>query len=179
VENVLLLDDTVIWGALSMMAEATDNTVSQLAVRLRDRRLYKCADVRTRLAEHFGEEATGAKEGPNGEAEDLTERVDRACASINEKVNDWLSEKAPESHRILTDQAIREPYKRFQESKGPLNQIRIKTDSDVLVDLGERSRIVRAIKPFRVFRLYYAEGDDEALRFVNGLIEGARDATAE
>jgi HD superfamily phosphohydrolase len=179
VENVLLLDDTVIWGALSMMAEATDNTVSQLAVRLRDRRLYKCADVRTRLAEHFGEEATGAKEGPNGQAEDLTERVDRACASINEKVNDWLSEKAPENHRILTDQAIREPYKRFQESKGPLNQIRIKTDSDVLVDLGERSRIVRAIKPFRVFRLYYAEGDDEAFSFVNGLIEGARDATAE
>jgi hypothetical protein len=162
-----------------MMADATDNTVSQFAVRLRDRRLYKCADVRSRLAEYFGEEATGPEEGSGGQSEDLTERVDRACASINEKVNEWLSEKPSESYRILTDQAIREPYKRFQESKGPLNQIRIKTDSDILVDLGERSRIVRAIKPFRVFRLYCSEGDDEARKFISGLIEGVRDATAE
>ena len=52
VENVLLLDDAVIWGALSMMADATDTTVSQFAVSLRDRRLYKCADLRTQLAEY-------------------------------------------------------------------------------------------------------------------------------
>jgi HD superfamily phosphohydrolase len=179
VENVLFLDDAVIWGALSMMADATDNAVSEFAVRLRDRQLYKCIDVRTRLAEQFGEEATGAKEGSDERSEELTERVDRACASINEKVHQWLSEAASETPRILIDQAIREPYKRFQESKGPLNQIRIKTDSGRLVDLGERSRIVRAIKPFRVFRLYYAERDDPTQRFIQGLIEGAKDGTAD
>jgi uncharacterized protein len=174
VENVLLLDDAVIWGALSMMADATDNTVSKLAVRLRDRQLYKCIDVRTRLAEQFGEEATGTKEGSDERSEELTGRVDLACASINEKVRQWLSKEASETPRMLIDQAIREPYKRFQESKGPLNQIRIKTDGDLLVDLGERSRIVRAIKPFRVLRLYYAETDDQAQRFIEGLIEGVK-----
>jgi HD superfamily phosphohydrolase len=86
VENILSLDDAVIWGALSMMADAADHTVSQFAVRLRDRQLYKCADVRARLAEQFGEEAIGANEGADGRTEELTERVDRACASINEKV---------------------------------------------------------------------------------------------
>jgi len=44
--------------------------------------------VRTRLAEQFGEEAIGANEGTEGRTEELTERVDRVCASINEKVNE-------------------------------------------------------------------------------------------
>jgi HD superfamily phosphohydrolase len=173
IENVLLLDDAVVWEALSMLADAPDNAVSNFAVRLRDRQLYKCVDVRTQLAEHFGEQAAERGEKTSG-AEHITELVDRLCASINEKVNEWLSSNTSDTPRILTDQAIREPYKRFQESKGPLNQIRIKTESDVLVDLGERSRIVRAIQPFRVFRLYFAEADDEARRFINDQIGGAK-----
>jgi HD superfamily phosphohydrolase len=176
-ETVLLLDDAVVWGALSLLADAPDSAVSSSAIRLRDRQLYKCIDVRTQLAEHFGEQAAEPSEKADGSGEDTTELVDRLCASINEKVNEWLSGNVSDTPRILTDQAIREPYKRFQESKGPLNQIRIKTESDVLVDLGERSRIVRAIQPFRVFRLYFGEADDEARTFINELVRGAKNGT--
>ena len=45
-EIVLLLDDSVVYGALSMMVEAVDPVISTLALRLRDRKLYKCFNVR-------------------------------------------------------------------------------------------------------------------------------------
>jgi HD superfamily phosphohydrolase len=177
-ESILGLDDSVVWGSLSMMGEARDHAVSEFAIRLRDRKLYKCVDVRTRLAESFDEEATGTGERPGEQSEEISERVDRACASIDAEVAQWLSQTASDTPRILIDQAEREPYKRLQESKGPLNQIRIKTDGGVLVDLGERSRVVRAIKPFRVFRLYYAEEDEEARKFIDQAVQGVRHAAA-
>jgi HD superfamily phosphohydrolase len=175
-ESILALDDTAIWGALSVMSDASDQIASELATRLRDRRLYKCIDVRIRLSEDFGEEAAGVRERTEAEFEDVSRKVERACVFIKERVEEWLLENVSEAPRILIDETVREPYKKLQESKGPLNQIRIKTDANILVDLGERSRVVRAIRPFRIFRLYYAERDDEALRFINGLIEGARNA---
>ena len=49
-ECVLALDDTVVSGALSQMADATDLFISTLARRLRDRKLYKCIDVRAKIA---------------------------------------------------------------------------------------------------------------------------------
>jgi uncharacterized protein len=67
---------------------------------------------------------------------------------------------------------VREPYKRFQESKGPLNQIRIRTENGSLVDLGERSKVVAAIEPFRLFRLYFSDSDSEAQSFIESLIAG-------
>lgn len=45
IECALALDDTVIWGALALMAEGDDACISTLARRLRDRKLYKCLDV--------------------------------------------------------------------------------------------------------------------------------------
>jgi HD superfamily phosphohydrolase len=159
IELVLQLDDTVVWGALSMMSDASDTVVRDLAVRLRDRRLFKCIDVREHIANRLGTAAL----------DDTA--VDRACASIGEKVGSWIAEKAAEPPRILLDQAEREPYKQFQESKGPLNQIMIRTAGDRLVDLGERSKIVKAIESFRLFRVYVAEHDQEAKRFIERAIE--------
>jgi HD superfamily phosphohydrolase len=160
IENILALDDTVVWGSLSLMGDAADVLVSEFARRLCDRRLYKCIDVRMQLGRRFGDDSIGS------------EKFDGACASVNEKVTDWLSEKAGAGHRILIDEEVREPYRTFQESKGPLNQIRIKTASGILVDLGEVSKIVKAIEPFRLFRLYCADNDSEARAFIERTIEG-------
>ncbi|KAB2832069.1 MAG: HD domain-containing protein, partial [Candidatus Dadabacteria bacterium] len=54
VENILHLDDTVIWGALSMMCNAEDATISEFSKRLRDRHLLKAFDVRERIAQLCG-----------------------------------------------------------------------------------------------------------------------------
>jgi hypothetical protein len=155
IENILALDDTVVWGSLSLMADARDSIIADFARRLRDRRLYKCIDVLARLGHVPGTDAR---------------KWDRAGASIKDQTAEWLSKQADASHRILLDEDVRDGYKTFKESKGPLNQIRIKTANGELVDLGEVSKIVRAIEPFRFFRLYYPEGDREALDFIEQTI---------
>jgi HD superfamily phosphohydrolase len=159
IENILDLDDSVVWGSLSVMAAARDPIVSDFARRLHRRHLYKCVDVLARLTR-------GLRAGDRESAE-----VNRARASIKQRVADWLSDQAQPSCRILVDEDVREAYKTFQESKGPLNQIRIRTEGNDLVDLGEVSKIVKAIEPFRFFRLYYADGDREALDFIERTIK--------
>lgn len=149
----------MVWGGLSLMAESSDRLVSDFASRLRDRRLYKCVDVRSRLGHLVGEDAGAVP------------RVDAICARVNGRLTEWLADREDDLPRILIDEATREPYKRFQESKGPLNQIRIRTAGGNLVDLGERSPVVAAIEPFRLFRTYFADADDEARSLIEKTIE--------
>lgn len=159
IENILTLDDTVVWGSLSLMAEAQDSVISDFAKRLRDRQLYKSVDVLTRLGHRLGS------------SEDRSSKLDKARASIKQKTADWLSDQDDATHRILVDEGVREAYKTFQESKGPLNQIMIKTAGGDLVDLGNISKIVGAIEPFGFFRLYHADGDQQALDFIEKTIK--------
>ncbi len=147
IRNVQMLDDTVILGALSIMADASDPFIAELSGRIRDRKLFKCIDVRAHLASS-------------------TSDLDKACASLSEKINQWNLDNAAGRTRILVDQASREPYKRFEESKGPLNQIRIRTTNNDLVDLGERSKVVAAIETFKLFRVYLSDDDGEARKFI-------------
>ena len=155
-ERIVALDDSVLWGALTFLTEASDQTVKQLAVQLRDRQLYKCIDVRERLLTQLGGDAT----------EKVVEQV---CQKVETRIADWLSSKTDAAPRIITDRAEREPYKRFQESKGPLNQIRIKTGGGELVDLVKRSKVVAAICTFKLYRVYVS--DPEARQFVEQTLE--------
>lgn len=155
-DRVLDLDDTVVWGSLSLMAEAKDQEVAAFAERLRDRKLYKCIDVRQALTAKFK----------------LPKHLGKACDSIKKKIAAWNGTKR--TPRILVDEAVREPYKHFQESKGPLNQIRVRASrtSDATVDIVERSNVIAAIEPFRLFRTYFAPDDAEAQKFIEDLIAG-------
>jgi HD superfamily phosphohydrolase len=167
IDNILGLDDSVIWGSLSLMADAPDQIISDFARRLHGRRLYKCVDVVARLLPELGSD--------DGEST----KLNRARGAIKQQISDWLSEREQPTCRILVDEGTREAYRTFQESKGPLNQIRIRTSGSSLVDLGEVSKIVKAIEPFRFFRLYCAEGDREALAFINQTIEAEVDNAAK
>ncbi|ODR94057.1 hypothetical protein AUC70_10805 [Methyloceanibacter stevinii] len=165
-ESVLRLDDVVISGALASMAEAKDRSVSELASRLRDRAFYKAIDVREEIKHALREKA----KNKGKRADEDGKMVDRMCANIRERVRQWLSKQAGETPRILVDQDKRDPYKPLQESKGPLNQIRIRLGSDELVDLGDRSKVVRAIEPFQLFRLYVPKDDRESRTFIKKVI---------
>jgi uncharacterized protein len=92
-------------------------------------------------------------------------------SGYNEKITEWASQNKGGLPKVLIDVDVREPYKRFQESKGPLNQIRIRTQDGELVDLGERSKIVAAIEPFRLFRLYVERNDSSTQQFVRSVIQ--------
>ena len=154
-DRLLALDDTVLWGALGQIAEAKEPILRDLAGRLRDRQLYKCIDVRERLLEKFGHAPESA--------------IETAIRCIDSKIKDWLATTCGDSPRIISDAAERPPYKQFQESKGPLNQILIKTSGGELVDLIERSAIVKAIPTFRLYRVYV--DSDETKKFVEDTIE--------
>jgi HD superfamily phosphohydrolase len=155
----LALDDTVIWGALSLMADAADPSLAELAIRLRDRKLYKCVDVRVRLAQAKGDAAAIAPEG------------DRACTEIKKKLTDWSSSPAFEAPRILLDEESRSPYKRVAETNGPLDQINMRTDGGHLVDLANRSKVVAEIEAFKLFRVYHAEEDEQAKSAIDSIVE--------
>ncbi|MEP0709687.1 MAG: HD domain-containing protein [Parvibaculum sp.] len=160
VESALNLDDTVVWGALSLLADAKDDVVAELSKRLRDRKLFKSVNVRERVVQRLTTKSTP----PSFEA------VEKVCAAIEGRIKYWCARNNKVRPRILTDKAERAPYKEFQESKGPLNQIHIRTVTDGLVDLGARSAVVAAIEPFRLYRLYAAENDNVARDFITKCI---------
>lgn len=167
VESVLALDDAVIWGALHFLAVAKDSAISNFARRLRDRKLFKAIDIRERvrikLQKSETADSTSARPPP--------EAVDRACASIRLKLEDLRSGAAGSTPAILLDEGERSPYKDFQESKGPLNQIHIRTRDAGLVDIKARSDVVAAIEPFRFFRAYTAPEDGSSKEIILKLIE--------
>jgi len=162
-ETALSLDDSVIWGGLCLMMDAEDRGVAEAARRLHDRNLYKCFDVRTMLTDP-------ANSDPAYEIE-----LERSLAEIKEKLTTWSAENSRGIPRILIDQATRSLYRPLEESKGPLDQINIRTPNGDLVDLSKRSPVVGALQIFRLFRVYVSREDREAASIVETTIkEGQR-----
>jgi hypothetical protein len=160
----LTLDDTVVWGALSQMAEARDELVSEMSRRLRDRSLYKCRDIRIEVQKALD------PDGTDTDAAVLS--IDRCCTEIKQKLTEWISEKEERSSDILLDEASRSPYKPLSESKGPLDRINIRTESNQLVDLREKSPAVKALKPFKLLRAYSRSLDSTEGESLTTIVQG-------
>lgn len=167
-EIALCLDDTVIWGALSLMAEAEDILARSLATRLRDRDLYKCVDIRSRVSHAFDPEG-------KGEAERVA-KIDTCCAKVSAKLTEWVNDDAGRNYRILFDEAKRSPYKDAVGSIGPTERINVKTDGGKFVDLKQRSRVVANLADFTLFRVYHDRDDSEANAVIDGIINGEVEA---
>jgi HD superfamily phosphohydrolase len=164
IESALGLDDTVIWGALALMADSQDPWISKFAQRLRDRQLYKCIDVRAKIAHDKGDSDAACPE------------ADTVCAGIRDELtkwhDEWLRKNSDGPPRILIDEAERSPYNLTnKESGGPLNQINIRTAGDHLDDLAKRSNVVAELRTFKAFRVYYADGDGEARDKINQITD--------
>lgn len=156
INNLLELDDTVVWGAMTQLATAKDPLINDFARRLRDRRFYKAIDVREVVVEKLG------VENP--------ESVDKVCAKIAAEIRAWPSKKDSGIPRVLQDEAVRVPYKEVQES-GPVNQIMVKpSKGSDLVDIGKRSEVLFGLRPFKLFRVYVRDEDEKAREFVGSII---------
>ena len=156
-ECILNLDDTVMWSAFIQMCDASDQTISKLAQRLRDRKLLKSVNIRERALVASGE--------PHN-----SEKLEAICQRVAGRIRIWLDDEKTEVPRLILDEAEREPYKDLKKDKGPLNQIRI-VDGDKLIDLKDRSETVRAIRKFKLMRVYLDEDDTEAKDFVVSAIK--------
>jgi hypothetical protein len=168
IESALLLDDAVVWGALSLMSDATDAIVAEFARRLRDRQLFRCWDVRVAVAD--------ALDPKSHNTDEIIEKIDKCCASIRVKLGEWISEHGNARPRMLLDTEERSPYKPIERSKGPLDQINIRTTSGALVDLKERSSVVAALKVFKLSRVYVDRSDTQALDAIARTVKAEIDA---
>ena len=103
--------------------------------------------------------------------------VDLGCQRALEYLGSFSQEDGPP--RLLIDQTSRKPYKKLQESKGPLNQIMIRTRDNALIDVAKVSKVVDAVEEFKVLRAYAAAEDSETKRLVKEAIgEGVAHALA-
>jgi uncharacterized protein len=162
-ERALALDDAVLWGALPMMAEAEDRETGHLSMALRERRLPQCFDIRACVEELLPAKAdeTLARRQARGKV---------ACEAIVAALRDRQAEEPEAPARVLVDQYSRNPYKRFQESKTPLNQILIRLGNGPPRDMGELSPTIGHAEPFTICRTYIFRGDTEAADMIENVM---------
>ena len=169
VDAALCLDDTVVYGALSMFCSAKDPLISELSLRIRDRRLFKCYDVRETVRRYIHQKVSEKDEADRPTAAEIEKAVSRVTLAAADRIELW--KKTEKKDLILKDQVSRSPYKRFEESKGPLNQIMVRDATGGLVDLGEFSPVVRAIPIFEVMRYYFNRDEKGTGKKLEGFIK--------
>ncbi len=208
IERVLKLDDTVVLGSLGAMSEANDRCVAELASSLLNRRVRKCVDIRERIKEKLGSQNTAvlertlvetftrmANEGfgclnDPGLQRILmsairdrleTDLVDKASVSAYEALSSSVSIHL-EAPQIILDEGRRAPYKPMEESKGPLEQILIRSQNssgECLLDVATVSRVVASIQNFKFVRAYVNRDDKAASQKIdNAIEEGIKHAMA-
>jgi len=182
---LLALDDSVISGALSMMAGVKDPLISDFSMRLRDRNLFKCIDIRENLNQKIGfagSEDSKICDHCTGFAKKVIairneqHQIDAlagACKEVEKRLIEWQKEESYEIPQILLDKTDRSIYNPSDESKGPLEQIMmIPSDGNGKpVDVASISQVIKAIEPFQVFRVYFDKGDHKAKKRVDQIIE--------
>lgn len=163
-EQAQKLDDAVVLGALPLLEEARDPLISGFARRIRCRKIFKCIDILEELR----------KKICLSDRSDAAKKLADAQENIKRTLKEWIDAHphAP-LPRLLTDEGRREPYKRFQEEKGPLNQIMIRNKENEIIDINECSDIVRSMRVFNFYRVYVAEDDAEAGRAVKFAIDAS------
>lgn len=157
------LDDTVFWGALPMMLDASDKEVVKLARSLRGRELFKCCDIRAYVETKF----------PQVEHAERSKRQAKILLACNEATKALKAELKPKNGpeaRILVDNYGRDPYKRFQESKTPLNQILIRPKNEAPKDMAEFSPVIGHAEPFQICRAYHFREDKEAAKVIENIL---------
>jgi hypothetical protein len=149
------LDDTVVWGALPLLAEAEDKCVAELARRLMERRLFKAVDISGILQKRFAD------------IEDEEERDQKrreAEAQIRTRVREsGLLESSDSSPRVLDDVVQRDPYRTSGGDDAALDMIYAVDRAGSLQELSQLSKVVAALKKFETYRIYFRR-EDEGVR---------------
>lgn len=156
------LDDTVFWGSLPMLSEAKDLEVRRMASALSGRRLTRCIDVRQRVEADLPQKSGEPRQHHQA-------RVKLVCDEIVGALKEQEADTG-EAARILIDQYVRHPYKRFQDSKTPLNQILIRLGDGPPSDMAELSPIIAHAEPFSLCRAYVFRDDTEAESMVKNIV---------
>jgi hypothetical protein len=150
------------------MVDAEDSLIKEFAARLRDRKLYKCVDVRSRISHEFDPESTGE--------DGRLSKIETCCAKANTKLIEWSQANSSDRQRVLIDEAKRSPYNDAVGAKGPIERINVRTDGGNFIDLKKRSRVVANLTDFMLFRAYHDRDDEDASGTIDNIINGEVEA---
>lgn len=152
VEAFLKLDDSVVYGALSSLAEAKDAVISELASRIRDRKCYRCIDVSKLMAANF--------EKPDDPSREARAEARRKALAATATVAELIKERGILDHdldsppAVLEDEALRTAYKQTIDDRGKLSSIFLLGPDNELHDLANVSPVVDAVGEYRAYRVY-------------------------
>lgn len=149
VDAFLRLDDTVIYGALSLLEGSKNAAVAELACRIRDRKGYRCVDVSKHMAAKFEQ-----PDNPDASARAAARREAQVrTARVTELVRErkLTSLKDGDIPLLLEDEKVlRAAYKQ----EGKLSSILLIGPDDKPHDLANFSPVIAAIEPYTAYRLY-------------------------
>jgi hypothetical protein len=173
-------------GSLIMMSSSKDPVISSLSDRLRNRRLFKCIDIRESLNQklrmkespkskrmHTSTSTAASEAGNSAEARMLRiDALDKTSDRTEKRLLRLMRKTNGESPKVLLDKGERSIYKTIEESKGPLNQIMILpgTGTNIPVDVASASQVINAIAPFKFLRVYIADGEQKAKQQIERII---------
>lgn len=159
VEAFLRLDDSVIYGCLSSLAEASDPVIVDLATRIRDRKCYRCIDVSKIMAAKFEK----PDEADRSIRADARQKALIATAQVAELVKERgiLTSSLDASPAVLEDEALRTAYKQTIDERGKLSSIFLLGPDDQIHDLANISPVVDAVGEYRAYRLYVRDNEGE------------------
>jgi uncharacterized protein len=162
-ERAAALDDTVLWGSLPMLLQAEDQQVKVWANALHGREILRCIDIRQMVEARIPRPESLLRKRWTAKVTLVCESVVRALKDLDQKRNDGTP-------RFLIDASIRNPYKRFEDSKSPLNQILIRVGDGPPIDMAELSSVVRNAEPFNLCRAYVFRDDKDVDSVIKNVI---------
>lgn len=159
IENFMLLDDTLFWGALYLFQEAPDTSISTIARRIAERKIYSMIDIWKVV-----EEAAAS----NDSVRKLTafERLEKLHAVCNSVAQEIAEDKDVWLDGCYYDTYDRPIYKPLRKDGGDSQQINVKVGGKI-VDIASISSIVASAASFNIHRIYYDDqilGQEEKLR---------------
>ncbi|MDQ0395906.1 HD superfamily phosphohydrolase [Labrys monachus] len=169
IENALLLDDALFWGSLHFLSNSKDKLVAEYASRLEGRRLLKCIDVRRQIEGQIPVRRGMTPEDRQEREAKITIKVKTIMKEITARS---IERERNKERQILIDEYRRSPYKKFQDSQTPLNQILIR-HAGVIEDMAHLSSVVSGAESFEVNRAYVSEDDTEGRTMIASIIQNS------
>ena len=136
VENYLALDDTLIFGSLEALSKAGDASISDIANRLRERRLYKTLDIA-----EFGADAGIQRQ-----------KLKRIKAHFKDQI---------EGESVIIDD--KGSFGIYSEIGGESEKMHKKIhilDGQNPVEITKKSELIRALTTKNLTRVYFANEED-------------------
>ena len=101
-------------------------------------------------------------------------RLKLACNEIVKEIEKQTSARTADEPQVLIDQTGRQPYKKVQESRSPVNEILIKHGENRFEDMAQLSQVVASAETFEVCRAYHDEDDTEGRGMLENVIRTYR-----